>query len=182
MTAPERRPLLLLSGFMGTGKSTLGRALADQTGATFEDLDAALEVEAGCTIAELFAEHGEAAFRDLERARLVELLASECDGARIVALGGGTLVDPESRRRALEGAFVVTLVAEVDTIVARCAGSARPLLASMSSPEEAAQRVRALMQARAEAYEAGHLHVTTDGQPPEALARALAARWVAVDR
>ena len=176
MTPPERRPLLLLSGFMGTGKSTVGRALAARTGAAFEDLDAAIEAEAGRTIPELFAERGEAAFRSLERTLLLDRLARTADTPRILALGGGTLVDPPSRRRALALAFVVTLVADVDTIVARCAGGTRPLLAG-ATPDEAAERVRALLQARADAYEAGHLHLATDDRSPEALAQTLARRW-----
>lgn len=133
MIAPERRPLLLLFGFMGTGKSTVGRALAARTGASFEDLDAAIEAEAGRTIAELFAEHGEDTFRALERTLLLDRLAAPPDLPRIIALGGGTLVSADNRRQALARAFVVTLSAEVDTIVARCAGSARPLLADARS-------------------------------------------------
>lgn len=177
--APERRPLLLLSGFMGTGKSTVGRALAARTGARFEDLDAAVEAEAGRSIPEVFTELGEAAFRSLERALLLDRLAAKYDAPRVLALGGGTLVDPSSRRRALALAFVVTLSADVETIVARCDGGDRPLLADAANEQEAARRVQALLEARAEAYEAGHLHLATDHRSPEALAATLASHWIA---
>jgi shikimate kinase len=180
MIAPSERRRLMLSGFMGTGKSTVGRHLARMTGARFEDLDATIEGRAGRPIAAIFAEQGEAVFRELERRALAEALAEpeERSARRVIALGGGALVDADSRRLACQRAFVVTLLAKPATIVARCQGTARPLLAS-TDPSQAGVlgRVTRLIATRAEAYEAGHLHVRTDSETPEVIATRLANAW-----
>src|SRR4051794_32967297 len=122
----REKPALLLNGFMGTGKSTAGRLVAARAGAAFVDLDDVIVARAGTGIPEIFAAEGEAGFRRREAEALDGLLAEP--GARVVALGGGALLDPARRRAALARARVVTLTASAETIAARTAGAGRPLL------------------------------------------------------
>jgi shikimate kinase len=102
---PSTRPILCLWGFMGTGKSTLGRALSEQVRLPFVDLDARIEAATGQSIAALFAVQGEAAFRAREAVELRGLLRRRERG--IIALGGGSLLDDGVRAEALAAAYVV---------------------------------------------------------------------------
>src|SRR5689334_16143690 len=119
---------------MGCGKTAVGRALADQAGVPFVDLDEELERQAGLSIRQIFAEHGEASFRAMEREAVERELA---DGKpRVVALGGGSLLSRAVRLKALERGTVVTLGANPKELVRRVAGTgARPLLGE--APDEA---------------------------------------------
>lgn len=82
--------IIFLLGYMGCGKTTLGRAVADSSGVAFIDLDEYVEARAGMSISEIFASQGEAAFRSMEREMLRELAAREDGSPMIVACGGGT--------------------------------------------------------------------------------------------
>jgi shikimate kinase/3-dehydroquinate synthase len=169
-----RRPLLL-SGFMATGKSTVGRLLADRVGRPFIDLDARLEAELGAKIHEFFAKRGEAAFRAAERQALESTLAGSTEGAApIVALGGGALLSRELRLKALDAAVVVTLEASPAEI-ARRAGtrSGRPLL---DAPNPA-ERARELLSQRAVAYAESHATIATDGRTPQQIAEQVLTEW-----
>jgi shikimate kinase/3-dehydroquinate synthase len=166
-------PPLLLSGFMGTGKTTVGRLVAEQAGAPFVDLDAAIEREAGESIEAIFARSGEGSFRSLEAAVLRGVLDEP--GPRVVALGGGALVDPSSRVAAIDRARVVTLLADPEVIAERTAGSARPLLGNW--PDRLA-RVRDLLARRAPIYAESHAQVRTDGRSLEAVATAVHQAWI----
>lgn len=169
-TTPDAPPLLL-NGFMGTGKSTVGRLVAARAGLPFVDLDDAIAEEAGESVPSIFATRGEPGFRALEAAALRRLLAAP--GPRVIALGGGALVDPELRREAIERGCVVTLTAGPRTIAARTASGARPLLDG--APDREA-RIRELLAARAPAYAEVHARVATDGvEPDEVAARVLRA-------
>ncbi|MEZ5216816.1 MAG: shikimate kinase [Ilumatobacteraceae bacterium] len=119
---------LVLVGLMGVGKSTVGRRLADRLGRVFLDSDSLIEARAGRSVRDIFAEDGEAAFRDLETEVLRDALAS--DVPSVIAGGGGIVVRPENREVLREGAErVVWLRAGVDTLVARVSqGGHRPLL------------------------------------------------------
>ena len=97
-------PGIYLVGFMGSGKSTVGRLLAERLGWQFVDLDAEIERDAGKPIARIFEDDGEPAFRDLEREAVSrETCAVRSGGARVVALGGGAFI-PERNRWKLEDA------------------------------------------------------------------------------
>jgi shikimate kinase/3-dehydroquinate synthase len=157
---------------MGTGKTTIGRALAEREGVPFLDLDEAIAAEAGRSIAAIFAEDGEPAFRALESRALARVLADP--SPRVVALGGGALLDPQSRRSALDRARVVTLTARPATIEQRTLGSSRPLLTSAPDPRAA---IRDLLAARASVYAESHARVPTDGPLPAVLDRVYRA-WV----
>jgi shikimate kinase/3-dehydroquinate synthase len=170
VTEPAARGTLLLWGFMGAGKSTVARLVADRAGAAFVDLDAVIAARAGSSVAAIFASRGEAAFRAHERAAANELLDGA--GRRVVALGGGTLLDAALRLRALDQTFVVVLEVDEATVLARTRASDRPLL---QGPDPEA-RVRELLAARQSAYAEAHARVDARGAP-ERVAGAVCALW-----
>ena len=166
---------IVLSGFMGSGKSTVGPIVAARLGAAFVDTDAEIERAAGRPIAELWAREGEATFRAREAAIVERVLA---DGAaKVVAFGGGTVMAPRLRRLAIDRALVVTLTAAPETIVARVGDPRnRPNLAIGVDP---LARASDLLAFRAEAYSECHMSIATDALSPALLADAvvkLAAR------
>src|SRR5439155_19476581 len=115
---------VVLVGFMGSGKTSLGRQLAERLERPFLDLDAAIEERAGKSISELFAERGEQEFRRIEEhAVRVALGATE---PSVLALGGGAVTSAETRRR-LAAHFVVLVDVDVDLAWRRARGSERPL-------------------------------------------------------
>jgi shikimate kinase len=126
--APPRR--IVLTGFMGSGKSTVGTLVAGRLGWSFIDADEVIEQEAGATIAELFARHGESSFRDREHTTIARLAAGD---ALVLALGGGAIERAETRELLLTtpGTLLVHLEVELATTLARCAGTEhiRPILA-----------------------------------------------------
>jgi shikimate kinase len=130
---------VVLIGFMGAGKSSVGRALAEQLAWTFEDLDERIERRAGRRVPEIFRDSGELEFRRAEHAALKELLSELPAGAeRIVALGGGTFVQERNARLVRAGGVpTVFLDAGVEELWRRCRqqagqqGIERPLLGSL---------------------------------------------------
>lgn len=149
--------MLILNGFMGTGKSTVGRRVAQRLGVPFHDLDDVVVATDGRPVARIFAEDGEHAFRAQERTHLERLL----DGppAQVLAVGGGALLDRALRRDVLRRATVVTLTAAPETIAARTAGPGRPLL---DAAPDRLERIRSLLEARSDAYAEAHAVVPTD--------------------
>ncbi len=124
--APPNRRTVVLVGLMGAGKTTVGRRLAARLGVPFVDADAEIEAAAGCSIAETFDRHGEAAFRDGERRVIVRLLQNP---PHVLATGGGAFVDPRTREKIHDKAISVWLRASLDVLVARCSRRHhRPLL------------------------------------------------------
>lgn len=166
-----QRTSLLLNGFMATGKSTVGKVVAARTNARFVDLDHVIEARAGRSIPELFAEHGEPAFRAMEAEALASALAEP--GLSVIALGGGALLDPKRRRAALASHTVVTLSASIDAITSR-AREGRPLLDAADDKREA---IRALLTARSAAYAEAHARIETDGREVETIAAEVIAAW-----
>jgi shikimate kinase len=149
--------VVILTGFMATGKTEVGRKLAALLGAPFVDTDALVESATGRTIADIFARDGEPHFRALEREAVERACA--VDGA-VVATGGGTLLDPENRRRLAAAGPVVCLTAEPDELLRRVGGGAdRPLLAG---PDRLA-RIRELIAARASSYASAAHTIDTTG-------------------
>ena len=179
----------MLIGMMGVGKSSVGRSLALRLGRPFVDTDAVVEARAGRTIAAIFAEDGEPAFRALEARAVHDTLAT--DTWCVVAFGGGAVLDPANRDLARATGLVVWLQAPVRELARRVSasirrrGAGRPLLTAPAGagvgdaarPEEI---LEALAAARAESYRAAaHLTVDTTGRTPGQVASAVlaAAGW-----
>lgn len=158
---------IVLCGMPGSGKTTVGRALAALLGKKFVDTDEAIEREHG-PIARIFSEHGEEYFRTLESGLARELAA--LDGL-VIATGGGFLLRPENRAALCAGARVVFLRASEDTLVKRLRGDgSRPLLRG-----DLGARLGELAAARTPVYEAAcDLAVDTDGREPIRIAETIA--------
>lgn len=162
------RPIVL-SGFMATGKSTVGRILANELGLPFVDTDEVLAREACRSVPELFVSEGEARFRDREAALVLPLL--DDDAPRVLSFGGGTMTIERVRKTALERALVVTLEASPETIVRRLSSLAdRPNLAAASPLD----RTRDLLALRRDAYAECHARIAVDDLSPEAIAGRIA--------
>ncbi|MFE1246650.1 shikimate kinase [Streptomyces sp. NPDC058766] len=158
-------PLVVLVGPMGVGKSTVGQLLAERLGVSYRDTDDDIVAEQNRTIAEIFVDDGEPAFRAVEKAAVRRALA-EHDG--VLALGGGAILDPDTRAL-LAGQRVVFLSMDVEEAVKRTGlNVARPLLAV--NPRK---QWRELMEARRHLYEeVATAVVATDGRTPEEVTRA----------
>jgi len=117
---------IALVGFMGAGKSRIGRMLAGRLGVPFVDTDKLITARHGA-IAALFAEHGEAGFREIERTVVVDELAAAARSARVVALGGGAVTIAEVREALRHLPHVVWLDAPPQVLFARAQSGARPL-------------------------------------------------------
>jgi shikimate kinase len=127
---------VILTGFMGTGKSVVGRLLAARLGYRFLDLDALIVEEAGMSINDIFASHGEPYFRQLESEAIGQLSAEDC---LVVATGGGAIINPANRQRLHGLGLVVNLTAPVAVIQRRLlAENDRPLLNDDKSSEKIA--------------------------------------------
>jgi shikimate kinase len=155
MRSHSRRQNIILSGFMGTGKSSVGRQLAAVLGYDFVDLDSLIEAEAGISITRIFATQGEGRFRGLET-RMVERL-SERTGC-VIATGGGAILNPRNLAALKRHGILITLTAAPETILARLGGGDdRPML---WGPDRRA-RVLELLAERAPAYANADLTVDT---------------------
>jgi shikimate kinase len=151
---------LALVGLMGAGKTAVGRTCAKRLGRPQVDTDELVVATTGHTIAELFADEGEAAFRAHERRAVRD--ACESPEPAVIACGGGAVLDPENRAVLRARCCVVWLRAPVSTLARRVgAGTGRPLLAGPTPPEVVLGR---LAELRAPSYEAAaHVVLDTDG-------------------
>ncbi|MFF1275493.1 shikimate kinase [Streptomyces marokkonensis] len=158
-------PVLVLVGPMGVGKSTVGHLLAERLGVGYRDTDDDIVAAEGRTIADIFVDEGEPAFRAIEK-RAVHSAVTGHDG--VLALGGGAVLDADTRAL-LAGQRVVYLSMDVEEAVRRTGlGVARPLLAV--NPRK---QWRELMEARRHLYEeVATAVVPTDGRTPEEVAEA----------
>ncbi len=148
---------IILTGFMGTGKTTIGRLLAERLNRPFVDMDDRLVARFGKPIAQLFADEGEAAFRTAE-SQLCQQLAQE--QGLVISTGGGALVNPQNREALAATGVVICLRATADEILRRVAHNEdRPLLSG-----DREQRIRELLQQRRAAYGAIAHQVETTGR------------------
>ena len=138
---------IFLIGFMGSGKSTIARLLAKETGKELIEMDETIEAEAGCSINQIFEDHGEGYFRDLES----ELVARIADkGATVVSCGGGAVLRAENVETMKKNGTIVYLSATPETIYKRVRNSThRPLLNGNMNVEYITQ----LMEKRLPIYE-----------------------------
>ena len=155
----------MLTGFMGTGKTTVGRILANRLGWGFVDTDEVIESRAG-PIPAIFEREGEPGFREMERSVARELAGR---AGLVIATGGRMMLDPECAACLEPEADVVCLTAGAGTIIERIGDTApRPLLAG----PDASERVRELLEERAEGY-GRFASVDTDGRSAEEVAGAV---------
>ncbi len=148
---------IVITGFMGTGKTAVGHEVARRMGRPLVDVDAEIEKRAGKPILHIFAEDGEATFRQMEAALCEELSAR--DGL-VIATGGGALVNPTNRVAMMKSGTVVCLNASPDEIIRRVSGNSdRPLL-DVADPRAKVER---LLAVRREAYQAIPWQVDTTG-------------------
>lgn len=158
----HRRRLIYLTGFMGSGKSTVGAVLARELGWPFIDLDATIEAGQGSTIREIFENAGEPFFREVERAALEEISKVE---PAVIALGGGTFVQQPNLDLIREsGGATVWLDCPVEELRRRCEGMTnRPLFRDAASFEQ-------LLQQRLPYYRTAEYHISTEGRQPSEVA------------
>ena len=169
-------PNLALVGPMGSGKSSIGRRLAERAGLVFVDADRRIEQQAGADVPTIFDCEGESGFRNRERLLLADLLQRE---GQLVATGGGAVLDARTRELLRRRSFVVHLHADVDTQLQRLARDRqRPLL----QRADRADALRELARIRGPLYDAvADLRFDTATLSPAdaavALARLLRERW-----
>lgn len=164
---PSQIRRIVLTGFMGSGKSTVGPMVAGRLGWRFIDADEAIEAEARMAIADIFARHGEGHFRERERAKIAELAA---ENDIVVALGGGAIEHPGTRELLLHqtGTLLVHLEVTLETALARCGGTeqTRPVLADQAN-------LRARYERRLPLYREAHVTVSAEALTPDEVAAAV---------
>lgn len=174
--APIARGLVLI-GYRGTGKSTVGRILAEALGRSFLDSDREIEARAGRSIRSIFTESGEPAFRDWEE-RALATLTAENPGS-ILATGGGAVLREANRRRLRGFGFVVWLTADPAELARRLEAdrnslAARPALTAAGTLDEITQ----VLEARSPLYaELADAVIPTDRKEPREVAEAILGCW-----
>ncbi len=168
---------IVLIGMMGAGKTTVGRLLAQALGRPFVDTDQTIESEQNQTIAQIFASQGESHFRALERCA-VQTISDH--PRRVIAVGGGAVLDPANVSILRRGGDLVWLDAPVATLVANVGTDAefqkRPLLNRSAEPVEELRRRR---DERLDVYHNAADHVVdTEGKSPQVLAKEI-LEWAA---
>jgi 3-dehydroquinate synthase len=161
------QPTFFLYGPPGSGKTTIGKILADAIRLPFFDLDVEIENRWGSTIPQIFSDHGEAGFRQAEEEKIKQLLTK---GEAVIALGGGTLVNPAVRTLVQDHGSVLCLQAADSVLIDRLSGNAddggqkrqRPLLAG-----DVASKLLGLLSQRAEHYASFSLQLDTTHLDPE---------------
>jgi shikimate kinase len=166
---------VFLAGFMGAGKTSVGRALGRRLNWVFEDLDDRIEQREGRTVAEIFRDSGESAFRQAEHAALRQVLEELQGGvARIVALGGGAFVQKgNADMLQAAGMPAVFLDAPVEELWRRCCKQADEAVAERPLLKSAAQ-FRKLHESRSKNYLKASLKVETGGRTVDAIAAEIA--------
>ena len=156
----SRPSRIVLTGFMGAGKTTVGVMLANRVGFRFLDADAEMEAATGATIAGLFAQHGEPWFREFEHQTIRRLLATE---SLVLALGGGAIEDARTRNLLLtdESTRLIHLEASLETVLERCRGTEplRPILQDRTNLSGRYER-------RLPLYRQAHLNICVDSILP----------------
>lgn len=155
--------LIALTGFMGSGKSTVGRLVADALGCPFIDLDEVIVKKAGKSIPEIFSADGEQGFRALEKQALEQTVKKYAETVAVLALGGGTVTVPGAVKLLQEKTLCIYLKASLETLRQHLEGQTctRPL-ADERMAERLAEREPLYRQT-------AHLLIETDGLSPEQL-------------
>ncbi len=149
---------IVLTGFMGTGKTAVGRHVADKLRVALRDIDSEIEKKAGKKIADIFTQEGESAFRKLESAVIAEIVKQD---RIVIATGGGALIDSVNRKALEKNGMLICLRAKAGTLLERLKDDlTRPLLAG----ENLEQKMDRLMKERKAAYDLCPIQIDTDGK------------------
>lgn len=161
---------IVITGFMGTGKTEVGRILARRLGYAFLDADSIIEQEQNMSITEIFQRFGEAHFRDIESDVIRRL--SEKDRV-IISTGGGAVLREENMENLRKKGVIICLKASPETILKRTSNdSSRPLL----QVEDPLKRIRELLEFRMPYYEKADIIVDTEGKNPVEVAEEIMKR------
>lgn len=172
---PAHPSRIVLTGFMGAGKSTVGALLAERLGWDFYDSDLLVEARAAMTVGDIFTNRGEAAFRDMEADAIREAGVSGPEQRFVMALGGGALERTSTRDflASLPDTLIVFLEAPLETMIARCAGHeggpVRPVLADRA-------RLAERWSQRLPWYRQAHLTIQTGNLTPDTIVESILAR------
>ncbi|WP_312563453.1 shikimate kinase [Anaerospora sp.] len=152
----ETRNNIVLIGFMGTGKTTAGRLLAERTGRTFVDLDEEIERLLGMPVSAIFAQYGESFFREQEQQIIRQII---CRSNIVFATGGGAVLLEENIRNLQQCGLIITLKCQPEVIIKRIVGdtAVRPLL----NRENRLQVITELLQERCSRYETANFCIDT---------------------
>jgi shikimate kinase len=155
--------LLVLVGMMGAGKSSIGRRLAEALSLAFVDADTEIERAAGQTISEIFAQHGEAYFRDGERRVIARLLSA---GPQVVSTGGGAFMNAETRALVAASSISIWLKADIDVLMQRVRKRGNRPMLKTEDPEAAMRR---LIDERYPVYAEANITVVSRDVPHEVI-------------
>ena len=171
MSAPRSYHNIVLCGFMGTGKSSVGRLVAEQLRFAFLDTDHVIEARAGKPISEIFTEQGEAAFREMERKVVKELTERK---NTVISTGGGLVVNPENMTSLKQHALVVCLWASPAGIFTRVKNqNHRPLLQG----PDALEKITKLLAERTPFYKQADVLLNTEIRSPREVAHQVANQF-----
>ena len=163
---------IILTGFMGTGKSTIARELADKLGLKLIDTDAMIEGLTGKKISSIFSDEGEARFREYE-SDVISTLTDEASKGCVVSTGGGTVVDIENRDKLKAWGVLICLSASAEAILERVGGRQdRPLL-DCEDPKAA---IDELLRKRADAYNDCDILIDTSNKTPLTVVKEIAEK------
>ena len=167
---PGNKRNIALWGFMGTGKTTAGRLAAERLGLAFVDTDAVIEARAGRTIADIFAQDGEPAFRALEAAVCLDVAAGR---GQVIAAGGGALLNPAVFDALAASSLLIGLTCDLDEILRRVGDDpARPLFAGERD------RLERLLADRAACYARVPHQIDTTCLSPHDVAEEIIRLWL----
>lgn len=162
---------LVLTGFMGTGKTTVGYILASSLKRTLIDTDQMIEEKTGLTVSQIFEQHGESYFRDLESEEILKLKQNR-PGSLVIATGGGAVLRGHNLKILSENGIIIALTASPCAILRRISKTnQRPLLAG----EGAAEKIKTKLREREQYYRHCSFQLDTTGRTPQQVAREIIA-------
>ncbi len=166
MSGREGKKNIILTGFMGTGKTSVAAILASDSGRCYVDTDRLIEEACGLKISQIFEQYGEEFFRDQET-EILSTLPGYPPGSLVVATGGGAVLRGKNREIMQKAGIVILLTASPQAIIERLAETTdRPLL---SGPQPA-EKINELLQERKGCYSVCDISIDTTGRSPEEIA------------
>lgn len=155
---------IVLIGFMGAGKTSVGKVIAKKLGFEFVDVDEVIEKATGMEISEIFSKFGESRFRDIEE-EMIKLITQK--KRQVIATGGGVVLRDKNMKRLKKGGVIFCLKASENVIFERLKQTTNRPLLQVENPEE---RIKELLQKRMPLYEKADFIIDTEGLTPEEVA------------